>query len=178
LDARPQTLFPMLEVEKALGARSSIYVRVTANEYNAFSYNFLPKLQAVEKAGFEIGLHSNFVEFAMIAGLDPGEVLQSEVLALSQFFDVTGMSCHRDINYAYNSLPWLIENWPALQQSTGLAYQAYDDRFMKGAAYINEGLNPHLCWRSAAPEDVFPTGQSVYLLTHNHWWYSVHPFEN
>jgi peptidoglycan/xylan/chitin deacetylase (PgdA/CDA1 family) len=177
LDARPQTLRQMLDAERASGVRSTIFVRVMANDYNALAYTVLPGLRAAEADGFEIGLHTNFVEYATIAGLDAMHVLATEVTMLRAFLDVVGVSCHRDLNYVHNSLPWLEEHWPDVKAALALQYQAYDRQILDRAVYVNEGVNPHLCWRDKRPEDIVPSGQSICLLTHNHWWYKSHPFE-
>ena len=178
LDTKPASLWPMLDCEKRLGVRSTNFVRVMANDYNALGYTVLPKLRLAEAEGFEIGLHTNFVEFATIAGLAEMHVLAAETATLKAFFDVQGVACHRDVNYAYNSLPWLETHWAKVRLELGLAYQAYAPEIMERVVYVNEGLNPHLCWRGRTPEEVIETGRSVCLLTHGHWWYKDHPFEH
>lgn len=177
LDVKPATLPAIIELEKECGIRSTIYARVTANDYNVMSYQVLPMLIQAEKDGFEIGLHSNFLEFATINGLDPVRVLAAETKLLKQFMNIRGMSTHRDLNYAYNALPWLEQRWNELKDELDLDYQAYDRRLMDNTIYVNEGFNPHLCWRNLRPEQAIDTGKSVYMLTHNHWWYKKHPFE-
>lgn len=177
LDAKPATLPALLELEKECGIRSTIYARVTANDYNVMSYLVLPTLIQAEREGFEIGLHSNFLEYATINNLDPTTVLEAEVRLLKQFLNIRGMSTHRDLNYAYNALPWLEERWDSLKDRLDLDYQAYDKRLMDNTIYVNEGYSPHLCWRNKKPEEAIATGQSVYMLTHNHWWFKKHPFE-
>lgn len=177
LDAKPATLPAILELQKELGIRSTIYVRVTANDYNVMSYLVLPMLIQAERDGFELGLHSNFLEYATINSLNPVTVLASEVKLLKHFLNIRGMSTHRDLNYAYNALPWLEERWDELKGFLDLDYQAYDKRLMDNTIYVNEGYSPHLCWRNKKPEEAIATGRSVYMLTHNHWWYKKHPFE-
>jgi hypothetical protein len=177
LDTKPATTWPMLDCERELGVRSTVFVRVMANDYNALGYTVLPKLLAAESEGFEIGLHSNFVEYATIAGLDPLKVLAGEAAALKAFLRIDGVACHRDVNYAFNSLPWLQANWREVSVQLGLAYEAYADSIMQRILYVNEGLNPHLCWRRQTPEEAIGTGRSICLLTHGHWWYRDHPFE-
>ena len=177
LDAKPATLPGLLALEKELGIRSTVYVRVTANDYNVMSYLVMPALVKAERDGFEVGLHTNFLEYATINGLDPVQVLTAEVNLLKEFLNVRGVSTHRDLNYAYNALPWLEERWTWLSRTLDLDYQAYDRRLMDNTTYVNEGYSPHLCWRNKKPEEAIATGDSVYMLTHNHWWFKDHPFE-
>lgn len=178
IDTRPSNLQALLDAERECGINSTLYVRVCANDYNVMSYPVMSTLQKAAANGFEIGLHTNFFEYAIINKFDPMDVLCAEVKLLQSFFDITGMSTHRDFNYAYNALPFVEENWPKIKQMTGLTYQAYDPLLMNSTIYVNEGTKPHLCWRDWTPETATETGKSVYLLTHNHWWYKEHPFEN
>tara|TARA_B110000003_G_scaffold263383_1_gene286989 strand:- start:431 stop:1126 length:696 start_codon:yes stop_codon:yes gene_type:complete len=175
-DKQPETCDIFIKAEREFNVRSTTYVRVANNDYNPFSYIVYPKLKRAEEEGFEIGLHSNFVEYSKFTGIPIEDVLTSEWNALSAFFNLEGMSCHRDINYAYNSLPWVEENELLLKQ-IGIKYQAYDKKILDSVLYVNEGLNPHLCWRSISPQEAIKTGKSICFLTHNHWWYYKHPFE-
>jgi hypothetical protein len=177
VDMKASSVALMLEAERELGVPSTVYIRVMGSDYNAFSYPVFNILREAEKQGAEVGLHTNFLEFALINGLEPFAVLDAEIHALRRFFTIAGISCHRDINYIHNSLPVLEENWADWQPKLGLEYQAYDRQALANTTYINEGLSPHLGWRKDRPEDIIPTGASIYLLTHNHWWYRNHPFE-
>lgn len=177
LDSRPETLEPIINLQRFSKIRSTIYVRVTANDYNVMSYRTLPMLIRAEKDGFEIGLHTNFYEYALINDLDPLTVLKSETTLLKSFLNIRGMSTHRDLNYVHNALPWVEERWDEIKNVLDLDYQAYDKRLMENTIYVNEGYSPHLCWRNSSPEDAILTGKSVYMLTHNNWWYATHPFE-
>jgi len=175
-DKQPETCDIFINAEREFNVRSTTYVRVANNDYNPFSYVVYPKLKKAEEDGFEIGLHSNFVEYSKITNIPIIDILSSEWNALSSFYNIEGMACHRDINYAYNSLPWVEENESLLKQ-IGIKYQAYDKKILDSVLYVNEGLSPHLTWRNLTPEEAIKTGKSICLLTHNHWWYYSHPFE-
>jgi len=175
LDTKPRTLFNMLNVELECGVRSTIYARVTANEYNLLGYTVLPKLLAAQEEGFEIGLHTNFLEYAEINGHDPLYILELENSIMRSFFNVTGIAPHRDFNYLHNSLPFIENNWDRFKK-LGYKYQAYDDRIMNNTVYVNENFSPHLCW-ARCPFEAIAEHKSVYLSTHPHWWYDKHPFE-
>ena len=176
LDTKPQTLEKMLKTELNNRVKSSVFVRVTANDYNAFSYPVLNVLSRYENLGFEIGLHTSCVEYGEINKVKPFDILNFEYNALSNFFSIRTIAPHRDLNYAYNSLPYLEKNWKIIK-NIGFKYQAYENRIIKNTLYVNEGFNPHLCWRKLTPYEAYDTGKSVYILTHNHWWYLDHPFE-
>ena len=176
-DKKPENCDIFFKAERELNVKSTTYVRVANNDYNPFSYLVYPKLKKAEDEGFEIGLHSNFVEYAKLTNTPIKQVLESEWNALSSFYNIEGMSCHRDMNYVYNSLPWVEENMDFLKQ-IGIKYQAYDPKIIDSVLYVNEGSKPHLTWRNLNPHDAIKTGKSICFLTHNHWWYYSHPFEN
>lgn len=181
LDANPLTLHGIMKVEIDANVRSSIFVRVNGNTYNPFDYRTFPLLARASALGFELGLHSNFVEFAMFHGLgnDRGfeQVLSAELQALRSFYKIDSIACHRDLNYAYNSLPWLQENWTALKDRLGLKYEAYDAKIMDSCIYVNETAEQKLGWRKDGPSGAMGTGRSVIISTHPHWWYQNNPFE-
>ncbi len=176
IDKNPHSMYPLAETELELGVKSSIFVRVMGAEYNPFSYSVTTDLLELEKNEFEIGLHSNFLEFATNTNQNPVSILAAETKVLSSIYKIKGISCHRDINYVINSLPYLQSNWESIKQATGLEYDAYDNSLFEKLIYVNEGLNPHLAWRHDSPLDVIKQGKSLYLLTHNHWWYEKIPF--
>lgn len=177
LDKLPRSLGPVIDVELEAGVRSTIFVRVAGAEYNPMGYACYEQLLRAEKAKFEIGLHTNFIEFAKITGVDPIFVLNSEIELLKSQFDVVGIATHRDVNYMYNALPALDADWDDVKREFGVKYHAYEQRILTNVIYVNEGLNPHLCWRSVTPGEAIATGRSIYMLTHSHWWFKTHPFE-
>jgi hypothetical protein len=177
VDLQPSSVQQLIDCEKNLGVPATYYVRVCGSPYNVFDYSLFKSFKDAEKAGFEIGLHTNPVEFAKINNLNTLSVINSEIKMLSQFFDVKSMACHRDMNYIYNSLPFVEENWDEIEKENGLICQAYDNVFFDNSIYVNEGINNFIGWRDKKPEEVMDTEKSIYLITHNHWWYKNHPFE-
>jgi len=177
LDRQPMSLRAIFDTERELNVRSTTFVRLAGAEYNVLSYPCFKMLSEMAHQGWEIGLHSNFVEYAVINNLSPEALLMGELNMLRTFFDVVGVAPHRDINYMYNSLPFLNENWQRFSKEMNLSYHAYEDRILSNTMYVNEGFNPHICWRSITPEEAVKTGGSVYMLTHPHWWYKEHAFE-
>ena len=177
LDVKPASLVALLKAEQEVNVRSTIYVRVMANDFNAFNYLTLPMLLQAQADGFEMGLHTNFLESATIMNLDPFEVLKFETNAFRAFFENKSFACHRDLNYTYNSLPWVVTNWEKIQTELGYEFQPYDEKLLNSVIYVNEGYSPHLCWRNMTPEQAIATGKSICLLTHPHLWWETHPFE-
>lgn len=176
LDREPETLENMMRVEWDLGVQSTIFIRVSG-PYNPFDYKTYPILKKAYEFGNEIGLHTNYFEFAKIHDDHPFEILRMELKALRAMCPIESLSCHRDLNYIHNSLPHLEENWDYCKEELGLVYHAYEKRIMDYTIYVNEGFKPHLTWRGLTPEQAISMKSSIYLLTHSHWWYWTHPFE-
>jgi hypothetical protein len=178
LDEKPARLPGIIAIEKKLGIKSTVFVLLHTDRYNVFSHNVLSMLRNIESDGFEIGIHTNFLEVAMIIGCDPNRLLKSEVKALKAYFNISGIACHRNIDFMYNSLPHLQENWPSLQKELDVEYEAYSDILFSRLVFVNEGFKPHVTWRDLSPENVIESGNNFCLSTHPHWWHKTHPFEN
>lgn len=178
LDDKPYRLRGMIDCEDLCGVKSSIFILIHTDKYNFLSYPTLSFLREIESKGFEIGLHTNFVEVAQIAGIEPQEVLTKEMTILRQYFNIVGIACHRNIDYMYNSLPYVENHWGEIKSKNNLAYQAYCTSIFGDLVFVNEGFVPHLGWRSNIPEDVIRSGKSFCLSTHPHWWHNQHAFEN
>lgn len=181
VDTNPLTLKGVLDVERWLGKPSSVYVRVTGNTYNPFDYRTYPLFNQVLNQGGELGLHTNFVEFARLNGRNSDHEIMTtlceETQALRAFYPITSLACHRDLNFTHNSLPWLEEHWELVKATAGFIYQAYDPKLMDSFFYVNETAEQYLSWRTLKPEEAIITGHSICLSTHPHWWFKDHPFE-
>jgi hypothetical protein len=177
LDLKPQTLRPFLRLIEKLDILATLFVRVTG-PYNILWYPNYKLIQDIKNLDCEIGLHTSAVEWAKINEADPEEVLSAELNLLRSTFDVIGIAPHRDINYMYNTLPWLEDNWLKLSSSTQLDYHAYQAKIMNNVIYVNEGLSPHLGWRNQEPISAIDSGKSICMLLHPHWWYVDHAFES
>lgn len=178
VDSKPHRAKIFLESEEEAGVTSTTFLLVHDVNYNSLSVTNLRLFSDAESKGFEIGLHTNFVETSLLLGEEPDRVLESELNILRSYFNVRGVACHRNIDFMYNSLPYLVERWPAFKEKYVLGYQAYDPAFVTDMVFVNEGVNPHLGWRGQTPEDVISSGKSFCLSTHPHWWHRVHPFED
>ena len=178
LDFKPERLIPIINLMKDLDLPLTIFIRVSG------PYNFLwyPNYEAIEFASknkAEIGLHSNPIEWSKIIGYKTSEeVFSAELNILRSKFNVDGFAPHRDMNYSFNSLPWLEENWKKFKKKYSLKYHAYEKVFFKEFVYINEGFNPHLTWRRDNPFDKIEQNENIYMLLHPHWWHLNHPFES
>lgn len=178
VDSKPHRAKIFFDAEQEIGALSTNFLLTHDINYNALAINNLKLFKDAESKGFEIGLHTNFVETSMLLGESPDRILETELKVLRSYFDIRGVACHRNIDYMYNSLPYLEENWSILRDRHSLRYQGYEPIFVTDIAFVNEGFNPHLGWRGPKPEDIISSGKSFCLSTHPHWWHRDHAFED
>lgn len=178
VDFKPMRCSIFHEEEKRLNIKASYFILVHDINYNPFSVNVLKMLKAIEAYGSEIGLHTNYVETAHILNEEPSKVLAAEIQALRSHFDIKGVACHRNIDFMHNSLPHLEMNWLDYKNKFDVSYQAYDLKLMESVVFVNEGINPHLCWRSITPEMAIDNGDNFCLSTHPHWWHKEYAFED
>jgi len=176
LDFKPLSLAPFVEIAKKLNLPFTLFVRVSG-PYNFLWYPCYKQISHAAKAGCEIGLHTSAVEWAEINNLSAYEVLSDELIILRSKFDVVGIAPHRDINYMFNTLPYLQENWDQIKASLKLSYHSYEKNIEQSTLYVNEGLSPHLGWRNLNPLEAIKKGSNIYMLLHPHWWFVDHAFE-
>ena len=177
LDLKPERLYPIVNLTKKLDIPMTIFVRVSG-PYNFLWYPNYEAINFAKKNNSEIGLHTNPVEWSRIQKNNEIEkVFYSELNLLRSKFEVCGIAPHRDIDYSFNSLPWLNTNWHKLKEKYSLSYHAYQELFFNDFVYINEGFNPHLTWRGENPFDIIERKKNIYMLLHPHWWHINHPFE-
>ena len=167
-----------LEVENSLKLQSTNFLLIHDVNYNCFDLNSLSIFMHAEKKGHEIGLHTNFLQTSKILNLEPDQTLKKELSILRNYFNIYGVACHREIDYLYNSLPYLQKNWKQISKENILLYEAYDNQLMNNFEFVNESIKNHLEWRNQKPEDVIESGKNFILSTHPHWWYKENPFED
>ena len=177
IDFKPHRAKIFFDVENKLNIKSSNYLLVHDNNYSFLNHKTLPIFMNAEKEGHEIGLHTNFFETSKILNFNPEKTLEKEISILRNFFQIKGVACHRNIDYLYNSLPYLQRNWEKLASKNNLLYEAYDEQVMTKTIFINESTT-RTGWRNFTPEDVIKSGKNFSLSTHPHWWHREHPFED
>lgn len=177
VEYQPHSLENFIKIAKKFKVPMTIYVRV-AGPYNFFWYNTFKYLKKASNDGHEIGLHTTPYEWGKLNKQKSNQILDVEVQVIKSFFNLKSISTHRDLNYTYNSLPWFEKNWLKIKKKYKLKYHAYDKKLFQKVQYVNEGFNPHLCWRNKSPEECISKGESIYMLLHPHWWYEDNPFEH
>jgi len=178
LDFYPKSLSGILEIAKKFKIPLTIYIRV-AGPYNIFWYENYTIIKNAIDQGHTIGLHSNFIERAKLIKKSITKCIDDEITALKKLFgNIITLAPHRDINYIENSLPWIEKNWSKIKKRHNFKFHAYEKKFFLNFEYINEGLNPHLCWRNITPETAMKKNKNIYMLIHPHWWFNKNPYEH
>jgi hypothetical protein len=171
VDKRFDRIPVLLEVQKELGIKATYFLQMHS-DFNIFFYDSYALIRDMIASGMEIGVHSNFVEFAKYFDENPLSVVAREKKVLEAVCGraVQGHACHRDLNYIYNSLPFVQE---VGAQTMGFRWEAYDKIFTsENIEYVNEGFAPrHLGWGHLSPEDAIRTGKNICFLIHPHWWH-------
>ena len=170
VDAMPERIPGLLRILSKHQIVATFYWQIHAS-FNPFFHENYKILQDLIAQGHEVGLHSNFLEFAIYFEEEPVDIIRREKEFLESVINapVLGHSCHREVNYEYNSLP-LFDSMGA--EKLGFEYSAYNPIFnSETTIYVNEGLSPHLGWRGATPEDASETDKNVTMLLHPHWWH-------
>ena len=170
VDERFDRIPVLLEAQQQLGLKATYFIHIHAT-FNLLFYDNYKIIKDLLNADCEIALHSNFVEFGKYFDEDPIRVIKREKAALEAVIDrpVLGHACHRDVNYIYNSLPYLVAVGP---EKLGLLWNAYDPIFTSdNILYVNESLAPHLKWGKVTPEEAMATGKNICLMVHPHWWH-------
>ena len=170
VDGMPERIPGLLKIMRELKIVATFFWQIHG-PYNPFFHENFQILKDILADGHEVGLHSNFLEFANYFDENPVDIIKREKLVMEAVIgkEIFGHSCHREINYEFNSLPFL--NSIGVQ-NLGFEYSAYDPIFNSDkTTYVAEGLNPHLSWRNISPEDSVTTGKNICMLLHPHWWH-------
>jgi len=159
-----------LDAEKRQRVAATYFFRVHA-KYNLFSYRCYELLKRVREEGHEIGLHTEVLDFVFAHREKSEDILRREIAALEAVSGarIKGVAPHRDLSYHENSLPF-VQKFNL--KKFGLMYQSYDPLFTLDMEYVNESLNPHICWKSKSPEQAIGSFDKIYIMTHPRFWFN------
>jgi hypothetical protein len=184
MDALPVRALALGRLEHRLGIRASYFVRVHANEYNAFGFDTVQVLRQLTAAGHEIGLHAEPRDLHAATGCDPDPVLVAtrHLIEAVVGVPVRGVASHNDITPDNN----LLHFSPGKARSLGFRYEAYDDDSLglfATSTYVTDGH--YWRWRafvggrltddeSCLCQHAQARTPRLYVLLHPHVWYERH----
>lgn len=184
LDALPFRAHGVAMLEHRLGIRASYFVRVHANEYNAFGFDTVRLLRELVAMGHEVGLHAEPLDLRAATGCDPDRVIPGAIRMLEAMTGGTvhGMASHNDVT-PDNNLDYVT---PTKIRSLGLRYEAYDRETLglfHNATYVTDGhywrWRAYVKGRRTADErclcrHVEERSPRLYVLLHPHVWHERH----
>lgn len=159
-----------LEAEKKHNIKATYFFRLHSY-YNIFSFKNYSIIKLVSEMNHEVGLHTEIMEFvSAFKEENPKELLKKEIRVLETILGkkIRGITPHRDIGTTKNSLPFIKD---INLGDFNIDYHSYDKIFNDGIKYVNEGLNPHICWRDRCPCKLIGEVDKMYILTHPRWWF-------
>jgi len=140
IDQSPKKAIRLCEIFDQLKIKASFFVRLHANEYNAFGFETYRVLKRIRDSGHEIGYHSEIIDQAAIWQEDPAHCLKRDLKVLSEIIQrpIDSVASHGG-QTGLNNLDFWKTNKPA---DFGLKYEAYSgqwgfDLFEK-AFYISD----------------------------------------
>ena len=185
VDDNIQRLWPMADIFRKLGIRTSIFLRLHARGYNLLFHDNISLVRRLLADGHEVGLHAEIVDVQHICGLDPTLTLRAEVTLFRDLLGANpqGVASHGDMT-PYNNLDFWKDHVPS---EFGLLYEAYDQPLWGNSRYVSD--SEYTRWkayedgvlrkedRRCACEHIRDGVAVLYLLTHTCSWYAMHIHE-
>lgn len=163
-------LLPMVRLEKALGVRSTIFIRVHSCCYNPFDIDNYAILTDLKLNGFEIALHYEPL-FMLLTKEDPLTLLRRAKRVLEAVIDcpIYGL-----ISHAPRLSPLLKTINQATLKELGFRYNGTDPTFTRDAVYISDANRR---WRNGCACRHIGKQRRITLLIHPYWWYPMRQTE-
>lgn len=170
VDRSLEKALAMARFENTLGIKSTYFVRVHSRYYNCFSFPGLKALREIMAMGHEIGLHTEFYDYAKIFGDDGINVFGKEKRMLEEILDrpVKVFSPHR--TSGSTNTEEIVAHLGTLGSSHNMLC-TYDERFQRDVKYISDSS---AIWREGCPCGYLDRYPRLQLLVHPIWWYLEH----
>ena len=166
IDVSLEQAIPIFKIEKELGVRSSVFIRVHASGYNPFDIFSYAVIDELKRSGFEIALHYEPL-FMLLTQEDPLTMLARAKRVLENIVDspIHGLASHAP------RLSPLLKNFDAAtMKSLGFLYNASDSLFTNQNLYLSDSNRR---WRNGCVCGYIGLQDRITLLTHPGWWSPV-----
>ncbi len=145
-------------IEVKLGVRSTFFIRLRANGYNALARSSMAVLWELATRGFEIGLHAEPQEGT---GLRQQLVAEREILQMAVGREIAGLAIHRPkLNGELADDLW---------RRAGFRYEAGEQRFNSGRNFASDS---NYLWKPECFCRLLERGENVYACVHPVWYWS------
>lgn len=157
------------EMESALGARATYFVRLHANEYNAFGFRSLYCLKKILSYGHEVGLHFETGDVKSVTGEDEKAILLRDKTVLEQMLNIKIVSATIHGDHSFYSSPHLYNILNSFKpKDYGFTYFPLEDRFFKEIKYLSDSNG---YWREGGLCKNLGKYKRMQVLTHPKWWF-------
>ncbi|MEJ5220047.1 hypothetical protein WG622_17465 [Cognatishimia sp. D5M38] len=174
-------------IYNSLGIKATFFVRLHAKEYNPFDFENFRHLRAIQKAGHEVGYHSEIVDQAAIWNEDASTALIRDLAIMETMLGepVRGAASHGGLTGLNNLDFWADHK----AEEFGLNYEAYQDGVMEASRYISDsewvrwkayenGVRLDEDQRSPTQHAIDDRSPLIYLLVHPDTYFDRHIYEN
>lgn len=153
----------LADLEIANGWRSTWFILVRTEMYNAFSRAAVADMRALLAAGHEIGLHLDATHYDGEDALDRGCALECDMLEQVIAVPVRLVSFHRPPRERLGGI-----------RPIGGRQHTYMDRFFREMGYCSDSRGE---WRHGHPlaHPALCRSQALQLLVHAVWWVGAEP---
>jgi hypothetical protein len=189
IDESPRKAFRLLDIFNRLNIKATFFVRLHANEYNAFGFEAFRILKLIQASGHEIGYHSEIIDQAAIWDEPAEACLKRDLKVLETILDqpVWGIASHGG-RTGLNNLDFWKTHSP---KDFGAKYEAYSaqwgfDLFDKSFYISDSEWTRWKCYNrgSLVPNDFRTPSQHLaeahhllYLLVHPETYFDRHFYE-
>ena len=160
----------MASLEHKNGAVSTYFFRISARNYNLFSWEGISTVKEILSMGHEVGLH--YEKY-----INDNQVFQQymeynlDLLRLLFGDDTFRGICPHEPSRNSKTDSSVLDN---LKKSKGVLYDAYDSKIFEEYKYISDSS----CnWREGCLHTHLGKHNKLYVLTHPVWWYRINPGE-
>ena len=148
----------MAEAEADVGVRSTYFVLLNCDYYNALSVTGRTYLRAIVGAGHDIGLHWDSSTYP--TDHDRAlHVFRREVETLADAAEVS-------VTCASQHVP---TDSPIIDVNAAIEVEAYADAIRHRFAYVSDSS---MAWRQHTPLDLIATGVDIQFVSHPVWWFA------
>ncbi len=165
IDYSLQKSVELAEFENQLGIRSTYFVLLSSPFYNIMSRDAVKKIEKIQNAGHEIGLHFDELnydklEYDKIGGVEKAIYQEIDLMSSILDCDIRSISMHRP------SPKTLQANY-----DLGMIVNSYGREFFEGFKYVSDSRRR---WRENVDE-IISCGlyNKLHILTHAFWYNEI-----
>lgn len=152
------------KIEKICDVKSTFFVQITSDFYNALSKNSFMLMKEILDDGHRIGIHVDIGDVERIDQIGPKVKAEAQILSNFLSVDVNTFSFHR---------PGALKKFKDYHQINLEGFiNFYDRRLFKDIKYVSDSRGGWYYGHPLETEEA-KQGKAMQLLTHPIWWGSM-----